>query len=60
MILFKEKYDDYVLRVICKIIIAFLPLGGSLYLSGIFKEYFTEYYQSDIGKFFLRIKSYFE
>ena len=44
MILFKLKYDKYVIEVLSKIIVIFLYNGGSLYLSGIFKEYFLEYY----------------
>jgi hypothetical protein len=46
MIVFKEKYNDYVLKVISKIMATFLIKGGTLFLSGIFKDYFIEYYES--------------
>ncbi len=48
MVLFREKYLDYVLKVISTIFATLLSDGGTLFLSGIFKEYFIEYFQSDI------------
>jgi hypothetical protein len=58
MIMFKERYNDYVIKVICKIIVAFLIEGGTLFLSGIFREYFVEYYNSDPILLMDTIRSY--
>ncbi len=46
------------LIVLTKIVIAFLTQGGTLFLSGIFKEYFIEYCESDPKLLLNKIEEY--